>query len=346
MEIYEFAFRDDDGRRLLKFRHIGRSTVRCLSKGRPAGMKILSVSLLVLLMVPTGLVSAKSIYKYQDGDGHWHYTDISPNTDQPVARQHVEVAPRSKVIIRNQGSELKPQYYVYNDYYGPVEVHLALSNAENVLSDLPMPATVLVPPRQEVRALGLEVMNPSKSYRYRLKATSVLGPPDAREAPDVTYRIPFAGGSAYEVTQAFFGEFSHNSPESEYAVDIAMPEGTPIVAARDGVVMDVNRDFSGNGDDFAKYAARANAVRILHDDGTMAEYAHLKLESVRVIPGSRVRAGQVIAESGNTGFSTGPHLHFVIQKNDGAALRSIPFTFRLEDGTLIKPQEKTRLAGY
>lgn len=310
-------------------------------------MKIASVFLSILLILPLVTTStAKTIYKYQDTDGHWHFTDVSPNTDRPIDKKHVQVAARSKVTIRNLGSDIRPEYYIYNDYYGPVEIHLTLSNVENIISDAPAPLKLLVPPRQEVRAMGLEVMDKTEAYSYNLRATSVLGPPRTQSVPAVTYRIPYAGESAFEVTQAFFGEFSHNTPDSEYAVDIAMPEGTPIVAARDGIVMDVNRDFIGNGADMNKYGARANGVRILHEDGTMAEYAHLKAESVRVIPGTYVNAGQMIAESGNTGFSTGPHLHFVIQKNDGEKLRSVPFTFRLEDGTLVKPQEHTTLAGY
>lgn len=329
----------------LKFPGSGRSSEQMFTNGRPIIMKIVSVLLTLLLALPS-VVTAKTIYKYQDADGHWHFTDVSPSTDRPVDRKHVQVAARSKVTIRNLGSDIHPEYYIYNDYYGPVEIHLTLSNAENIVSDAPVPLKLMVPPRQEVRAIALEVMDPARAYSYNLRATSVMGPPRTNETPAVTYRIPYAGGTAFEVTQAFFGEFSHNTPDSEYAVDIAMPEGTPIVAARDGIVMDVNRDFVGNGSDMQKYGARANGVRILHDDGTMAEYAHLKSESVRVIPGTRVKAGQVIAESGNTGFSTGPHLHFVVQKNDGKMLRSIPFTFRLEDGTLIKPQENMNLAGY
>lgn len=309
-------------------------------------MKTAGILLALLLVLPCGPLSAKTIYKYKDADGLWYFTDVSPNTDHPVEAQHVQVAVHSKITIRNHGTELKPEYYVYNDYYGPAQIHLALSDVENIMTDAPTPLALVVPPRQEVRALGLEVMDSKQDYSYNLKVTSVVGPPLEHIDRSTTYRIPYAGGSAFEVTQAFFGEFSHNTPDSEYAVDIAMPEGTPILAARGGLVMDVNRDFIGNGADFEKYGARANRVRILHDDGTMAEYAHLKAESVRVIPGTRVKAGQVIAESGNTGFSTGPHLHFVIQQNDGTQLRSIPFTFRLEDGTLIRPQEHTMLAGY
>ena len=83
-----------------------------------------------------------------------------------------------------------------------------------------------------------------------------------------------------------------------------------------------------------KYGGRANFIRILHDDGTMALYAHLRSEGALVRVGQRVRAGQQIGLSGNTGFTTGPHLHFVIQVNRGMKLESLPFRMRGPNGPL------------
>ena len=78
-------------------------------------------------------------------------------------------------------------------------------------------------------------------------------------------------------------------------------------------------------------------ARILHDDGTMAIYAHLHPDSVRVAPGQRVERGAWLANSGNTGFSTGPHLHFAIQRNSGMELISVPFEFAGVNGSGITP---------
>lgn len=70
----------------------------------------------------------------------------------------------------------------------------------------------------------------------------------------------------------------------------------------------------------------------------MGPYLHLKDESARVAQGDRVRAGQWIADSGNTGFSTGPHLHFVVQRNVGMALESVSFEFEGGDGRPVTPE--------
>jgi murein DD-endopeptidase MepM/ murein hydrolase activator NlpD len=92
--------------------------------------------------------------------------------------------------------------------------------------------------------------------------------------------------------------------------------------------MQVESDFSKAGVSRETYSGRANFVRILHDDGSMALYAHLKTGGVLVRVGQQVQAGQQIGLSGNTGFTTGPHLHFAVQVNRGMRLVSIPFRMR------------------
>jgi murein DD-endopeptidase MepM/ murein hydrolase activator NlpD len=109
--------------------------------------------------------------------------------------------------------------------------------------------------------------------------------------------------------------------------------------------MDIEEDFNRGGNNYDKYAHKANHIRILHADGTMAVYAHLDLASVSVRPGARIRAGQKIARSGNTGFSSGPHLHFAIQQNSGMQIISLPFRFRTPEGTAITPEAQQILQG-
>jgi len=84
----------------------------------------------------------------------------------------------------------------------------------------------------------------------------------------------------------------------------------------------IENEQSGRGNNPA-----GNFVRIMHDDGTMGVYLHLMQGSVKVREGQRVLPGSALALSGNTGNSTGPHLHFVVQRNVGLALESIPFDF-------------------
>ncbi|MGZ8097407.1 MAG: M23 family metallopeptidase, partial [Methylosarcina sp.] len=84
---------------------------------------------------------------------------------------------------------------------------------------------------------------------------------------------------------------------------------------------------------------------ILHDDGSMAVYAHMELEKAQVQPGEAVAVGQLLGYSGNTGYSTGPHLHFAVQYNQGMKLISVPFTFRTPLGQAEEPTAGAWLTG-
>ena len=146
--------------------------------------------------------------------------------------------------------------------------------------------------------------------------------------PAYRYPLPWRGGP-FRLTQGPNGSFSHTDAKSRYAMDIAMPEGTPIIAARSGVVMNTENEQVGRGND-----ASGNFVRVQHDDGTQGVYLHLKQGSVSVRPGQRVRVGGALGLSGNTGNSSGPHLHFVVQQHTEAGLVSIPYEFNQPVGTL------------
>jgi murein DD-endopeptidase MepM/ murein hydrolase activator NlpD len=90
----------------------------------------------------------------------------------------------------------------------------------------------------------------------------------------------------------------------------------------------------------------ANFVQIMHDDGTHAIYAHLQLDTVRARIGQHVARGEYIANSGNTGFSSGPHLHFVVLHNVGLRSESVPVTFAGPGASSVTPRSEQALTAY
>jgi murein DD-endopeptidase MepM/ murein hydrolase activator NlpD len=157
--------------------------------------------------------------------------------------------------------------------------------------------------------------------------------------------VPFAAGSTFTISQAYPTRVTHVTPDSQFAVDIALPDGTPIYAARDGTVINVHHD-SFRGAALAVMLDQANLIEILHDDGTIAVYAHLQWNSIRVRIGQRVARGEYIANSGNTGFTTGPHLHFAVLRNSGAGDVSIPIQFAGIGGAPVTPATNMPLTAY
>src|SRR5690606_26614292 len=105
---------------------------------------------------------------------------------------------------------------------------------------------------------------------------------------------------------------SFNLKEKHYAVDLVVPKNTPIKATADGSVI------------FAEWTAETGYVIILeHRQGLISVYKHNG--SLTKSQGDLVKAGEVIATSGNTGdFTTGPHLHFEFW-NDGYPINPTNF---------------------
>ncbi|MFI5570362.1 M23 family metallopeptidase [Streptomyces sp. NPDC051740] len=101
--------------------------------------------------------------------------------------------------------------------------------------------------------------------------------------------------------------------------DYAVPTGTTVMAAHGGTVVKAGPNGAGDG------PAYGNAVVIKHGNGTYSQYAHLSQVDVKA--GQIVKTGQKIALSGNTGNSSGPHLHFEIRTtpNYGSAVDPVKF---------------------
>ncbi|MFI5621026.1 M23 family metallopeptidase [Streptomyces sp. NPDC051567] len=101
--------------------------------------------------------------------------------------------------------------------------------------------------------------------------------------------------------------------------DFAVPTGTPVKSIHNGVVVKAGPNGGGDG------PAYGNAVVIKHPNNTYSQYAHLS--QIKVKTGQKVFTNQLIALSGNTGNSSGPHLHFEIRTtpNYGSAINPVTF---------------------
>lgn len=146
------------------------------------------------------------------------------------------------------------------------------------------------------------------------------------------YYLPFKKGEVYMMWQGYNGKLSH---ANENALDFTMPNGTPILAARGGLVYEVVDKFSKHcpSSDCEQYN---NKIIIYHDDGTFAEYTHIRRKGARVNEGDVVEKNQLIAESGNVGRSTGPHLHFVVFIQTLEGRKTLETKFKIHEGSPIQ----------
>lgn len=156
--------------------------------------------------------------------------------------------------------------------------------------------------------------------------SALLASPAANERPlELELGVPFGCGLSFTVSQA------HNTGSHTFndvwAWDFRMPEGTPVVAAMDGVVRMARGDSTVGGCD-QRFAPFANYVVVTHAGGIETQYLHFR--EVLVQAGEHVKAGDLLGYSGQTGWACGAHLHFKLahQKSRGWNNPSVPALIR------------------
>lgn len=218
-----------------------------------------------------------------------------------------------------------------------VKVELELTNLEPTA---PLPDYVVVPgDSQRFQVTQLRVLDPRSRFSYKSRFTYVLGDVGLERYEDGhVYDLPFAKGGRFQVFQGYNGNSSH---QNQFALDFAMPEGTPVLAAREGVVVRI-QEANDQSCPQAECARFNNYVMVYHRDGTFAEYTHLRKDGATVNVGDRIKAGDTIGYSGSTGWATGPHLHFVCFLARMGTRTTFPTRFRTGDGSETEQIEEKK----
>jgi murein DD-endopeptidase MepM/ murein hydrolase activator NlpD len=208
----------------------------------------------------------------------------------------------------------------------------------NLHASVDFPFTTTLPGKNRIELFTLSPTDVARGWSWTYTYYSTFGSTSAKHDDSFVYALPYSSGKSYRVSQGYNGEYSHFGAD-QYAIDWRMPLGTAVHAARGGIVVGVKNDSNLGGDD-SKYDWDANYVLIQHSDGTLGQYVHLLKGGSKLKVGQRVETGDFIGLSGNTGHSTGPHLHFsVFKAKDGKHRQTIPIRYKTSDDFAVVLQE-------
>lgn len=231
--------------------------------------------------------------------------------------------------------------YVDNNYSIEHSVSIDFTALKNMKADVDLPFKGVVPANsKEFKLLTLTIKDASKTSQLGYIAKHCDGDIFTKKVnKSYVYILPYEEGKQYPMEQGYGGKFSHYMEGRTHALDFTMEEGSKICAAREGVVVDVKED-SNKGGKTIKYKEFGNYITIYHGDGSFANYFHIQRNGSKVKVGDKVESGQVIGLSGNTGWSSGPHLHFQVYTYDESMdVKSIPTKFKQKEDKVITLQK-------
>jgi len=221
--------------------------------------------------------------------------------------------------------------YATNKLFCPVSVLLEL-DMQNLFFSERDQRLFIIPARTEKVKLGmLRIKDHQISNRFLYHYKLTYGNVNQKEYDtSYVYDLPYQKGQTFLLFQGYNGNMSH---QNQNALDFYMPLGTPIVAAREGIVFKVvqKNDTSCLERSCAQFN---NYVSIYHPDGTIGYYAHIRHNGAIIKEGDTVKRGDLIAYSGGTGWSTGPHLHFSCFFPDTGNNKTVMTKFKIADGSL------------
>lgn len=222
-------------------------------------------------------------------------------------------------------------YIIYgsNKEFYPVSVIIEFTTTNLKFSEEVNKVFVIPAGSSRFKFGELSVVDPSSRYKYSYKYKTAIGDITLSNIDQsVEYELPFRKTQSFKIYQGYNGLFSH---QNENSLDFLMPEGTEVLAAREGIVVQIvqNNTESCPKEECKRYN---NYITIMHPDGTFAYYAHIKYNSVKLKLGDNVKSGDVLAYSGNVGWTSGPHLHFACFIGGFDKWKTLQTKFKIDKG--------------
>jgi murein DD-endopeptidase MepM/ murein hydrolase activator NlpD len=253
-------------------------------------------------------------------------------------------AQKSPIEISYEKSEEGFLFFASNNEKVPYTVKISFQKLENLKGNAGNEIFITTIPAQvsKHKVLELTKLQPSKSTSFDFNYLYTVGDPSLEVDEDFPYLLPYKHGKRVRVGQGNNGSGTHTGIN---AIDFNLEIGDSIYAARRGLVIEVKEDSNMGGDN-PKFEPYGNFIKVYHEDGTLGSYVHLKKNGSLVKKGDQISKGQLIGFSGNTGWSSGPHLHFMVAQNRDFQNFTLPIKFLNYNNELFIPIESKSYYGY
>jgi murein DD-endopeptidase MepM/ murein hydrolase activator NlpD len=249
--------------------------------------------------------------------------------------------PLKDIEIVSSSSNSKAAYFkIKNNSYAPqIIIISAKSEVDNdLIGEARLTVGALTLMEFKISANTGKIFNGKWAYKY------TYGPGEIeKKIIAYNYKFPFKENTTVTICQSKDGVISSHIDYPE-AIDFCAPLKTPILAARDGIVISVIQNNTECGMDLS-CSDKSNLIKIFHIDGSIALYNHIFKNSAKVKVGQEVKSGDQIAEVGATGRVSGPHLHFDLSKFDANLVKTyIEPKFFKDNNEEIKIKYATKIA--